>query len=60
MTYVKNPYKAETFAEENLRNTVKLINDFAILSGLHANLDKTMESHLVGPLVQGHMTSSQY
>ena len=28
-------------SEENLRNLVKIIKDFAQISGLHANLEKT-------------------
>ena len=51
-------YRAETYAddttifikrsEDNLRNLVKIITDFAKISGLHANLDKTSVTPIGG------------
>ena len=51
ITYGKKPDKANTYAddttffmlrsEENLRNTIKILKDFAMLSGLECNIEKT-------------------
>ena len=51
LTFAKYDCRAETYAddttiiikrtEENLRNLIQIIQDFSLISGLHANLDKT-------------------
>ena len=58
ITYAKNPSKGETFVEDtsiltkfteaNLKSTAAIIKAFAKISGLHANLDKTMVVPLGG------------